>query len=168
VAVLSLRVGLAVADAIESACAAARVALKWPNDLLLGDRKLGGILCEARWQDGAVGWVTVGIGLNVRNPLPEAMRAAAVSLVECCPAADPEPLGEAIVARVAPLAAAAGPLGPEEQSAFARRDWLHGRSLDGPVSGNAAGVAGDGALLVRGPDGSLVPVRSGSPVLAGR
>ena len=48
--VLSLRVGLAVED---SASVASRpnlhLGLKWPNDLMLGDRKLGGILCEARW-----------------------------------------------------------------------------------------------------------------------
>jgi BirA family biotin operon repressor/biotin-[acetyl-CoA-carboxylase] ligase len=165
VTALSLRVGLAVAEVIESACPAAPVRLKWPNDLLLRDRKLGGILCEARWQDGVVGWVTVGIGLNVRNSLPDALRTGAVALVDCCPAIDPAYLAEAIVERVAPLAEASGPLDTGEQAAFARRDWLRGRELSGPVAGTAAGVGADGSLLVRAADGRVAPVRAGSPIL---
>ena len=41
-----LRIGLAVADAIEALHAGLSVRIKWPNDLMVGDRKLGGILCE--------------------------------------------------------------------------------------------------------------------------
>ena len=48
--VLSLRVGLALAPALEPFCDE-RVRLKWPNDLYVGRRKLGGILVEARWRD---------------------------------------------------------------------------------------------------------------------
>ncbi len=40
------------------------VGLKWPNDLVVGDRKLGGILCETRWGEGEVVLV-VGFGINV-------------------------------------------------------------------------------------------------------
>jgi BirA family biotin operon repressor/biotin-[acetyl-CoA-carboxylase] ligase len=42
---LSLRVGLAVAQAVEALATGLRVSIKWPNDLLLDGRKLGGILC---------------------------------------------------------------------------------------------------------------------------
>jgi BirA family transcriptional regulator, biotin operon repressor / biotin---[acetyl-CoA-carboxylase] ligase len=76
---LSLRVGLAVAAAMESVVPRLRLALKWPNDLMLLDRKLGGVLCEARWQ-GALGWVAVGIGVNVANAIPEGLAGIAVSL----------------------------------------------------------------------------------------
>jgi BirA family transcriptional regulator, biotin operon repressor / biotin---[acetyl-CoA-carboxylase] ligase len=41
------------------------VRLKWPNDLLVGRRKLGGILIEARSNDEGEGWAVVGLGLNV-------------------------------------------------------------------------------------------------------
>ncbi len=67
---LSLRVGLAVSGALEAACPGTRLALKWPNDLVLTDRKVGGILCEARWQGGAPGWVAVGLAnlVNILDP----------------------------------------------------------------------------------------------------
>jgi BirA family biotin operon repressor/biotin-[acetyl-CoA-carboxylase] ligase len=41
--------------------------LKWPNDLLVDRRKLGGLLVEARSNDEGEGWAVVGIGLNVRG-----------------------------------------------------------------------------------------------------
>ena len=52
--VLSLRVGLALAPALD-AFAGSAVRLKWPNDLYVGARKLGGILVEARWRDSRAG-----------------------------------------------------------------------------------------------------------------
>ena len=54
------------------AFAASAVRLKWPNDLYVGDRKLGGILVEARWREGAPEWVAIGVGINVRAPESEA------------------------------------------------------------------------------------------------
>ena len=66
---LSVRVGLAVARALDP-YVPTPVRLKWPNDLMHDGRKLGGILCEARWQGAALGWIAVGVGLNVRNPVP--------------------------------------------------------------------------------------------------
>src|SRR4051794_17490868 len=54
---LSLRLGLLVAAELEAAIPGLPVMLKWPNDLMLRDRKLGGILCEARWQGEAPGWI---------------------------------------------------------------------------------------------------------------
>lgn len=38
---------------------------KWPNDVLLNGRKIGGVLCEAEWKEGQLDFVIVGIGLNV-------------------------------------------------------------------------------------------------------
>ena len=60
VGALSLVVGLAVADAL----ADAGVRLKWPNDLLLSGRKLGGILVELV-EGKASSTVVVGVGINV-------------------------------------------------------------------------------------------------------
>ncbi len=81
---LSVRVGLAVARALDR-LVPTPVRLKWPNDLMLNGRKLGGILCEARWQGEALGWIAVGVGLNVRNPVPGELRETAVSLMELEP-----------------------------------------------------------------------------------
>ena len=55
---------LAMADAIE-AVADLPVRVKWPNDLLINGRKVGGILTELGLHDNQVGFAVVGIGLNV-------------------------------------------------------------------------------------------------------
>lgn len=60
---LSLVVGLAVADAVTS-FSIPGVALKWPNDILLGTGKLGGILIELV-ETGDASTVVIGVGLNV-------------------------------------------------------------------------------------------------------
>ena len=63
---LSLAVGVAVASALE-ACGAKGIALKWPNDILHRDAKLGGILVELQNEpDSAL--AVIGIGLNLRLP----------------------------------------------------------------------------------------------------
>jgi BirA family transcriptional regulator, biotin operon repressor / biotin---[acetyl-CoA-carboxylase] ligase len=61
---LPLLTGVAVAAAVRSVAGVAAV-LKWPNDVLVGDRKLAGILAE---QSPASGAVVIGIGLNVATP----------------------------------------------------------------------------------------------------
>jgi hypothetical protein len=66
-----------------------------------------------------------------------------------------------VVAHLTPLAEGAGGLTSAELAAFARRDWLAGRVLAAPVPGVAAGIAPDGALRVRRPDGSVAEVRTG-------
>lgn len=165
-AVLSLRVGLAVAEVVEALLPGLAVRLKWPNDLMLADRKLGGILCEARWQGGALAWVAVGLGLNVRNELPDEVRARAIALVEVAPLATPEHLAAGLREAIGRVGQADGPLTPDERARYVARDWLQGRRLAGPVVGTADGVAADGALLVQDAGGAVTTVRSGTIVLA--
>ncbi|MEO0854530.1 MAG: biotin--[acetyl-CoA-carboxylase] ligase, partial [Cyanobacteria bacterium J06648_11] len=47
------------------------VQLKWPNDLVVGDRKLGGLLLQTRLSGRSVSAIVVGLGLNVNNPTPD-------------------------------------------------------------------------------------------------
>ena len=59
-----------------------QVVLKWPNDVLLGQKKLAGILAEARG-DGVIGGLALGLGLNVNqeeSDFPAALRETATSL----------------------------------------------------------------------------------------
>jgi BirA family biotin operon repressor/biotin-[acetyl-CoA-carboxylase] ligase len=165
--VLSLRAGLAVAELLETLGAEGRIALKWPNDLMLDDRKCGGILCEARWQGATPAWVAIGLGLNVTNAVPPALVETATGLVSILPALTAEALVVPMVDALRGVDAAAGTLGDGERARFARRDWLRGRALAAPVAGTAEGLAADGALLVRGPDGTTTAVRSGTVALAG-
>jgi len=167
VEVLSLRVGLAAAEALGQFGGLPPVALKWPNDLMVGDRKIGGILGEARWQGDSLAWIAVGVGINVRNPLPAAVRTPPGRLAEWRPDLEPEQGLGPLLARLAPLAASASGLTSAEMEAFGRRDWLAGRELAAPVQGFATGIAEDGSLLVRLPDGRTVGVSSGSVVLPG-
>lgn len=64
---LALAAGAAVAQAIDGD-GRFSVRLKWPNDLVAGDRKLGGVLVEMRGEPPGVTRVVVGVGLNLRMP----------------------------------------------------------------------------------------------------
>jgi BirA family transcriptional regulator, biotin operon repressor / biotin---[acetyl-CoA-carboxylase] ligase len=66
VPLLPLAAGLAAADA---ARAVARVAidLRWPNDLLIGPRKVGGILVESKIEPAGLAFAVIGIGINVHQ-----------------------------------------------------------------------------------------------------
>ncbi|MEA2646508.1 MAG: BirA family transcriptional regulator [Chloroflexota bacterium] len=67
VAFITILAGVAVAEAL-NATAGGAVRLKWPNDLLLGEVKLGGILAEAETAGGNVAFVVLGVGVNLRRP----------------------------------------------------------------------------------------------------
>jgi BirA family biotin operon repressor/biotin-[acetyl-CoA-carboxylase] ligase len=64
--VVPLITGLAAANAIFVA-SQAKVDLRWPNDLLIGDRKVGGILVESKTDGNGVLFVVIGIGINVHQ-----------------------------------------------------------------------------------------------------
>ena len=163
---LSLRAGLAIAAALEDAHPALDVRIKWPNDLLWRDRKLGGVLCEARWLGEAPAWTAVGVGLNVRNRVPEEVALMAGALGEVLAHATPETVLDLILPRLRGLDGASPRLAPAELAELERRDWLRGRELAAPVAGTAAGIGDDGALLVRAPDGRAEEVRAGTVRLA--
>lgn len=167
VEVLSLRVGLEAAEALAEVGGLPPVALKWPNDLIVRDRKIGGILCEARWQGDLLGWIAIGIGLNVRNPIPADLPTPAGRLVDWRPDLEPEHVLWPLVSRLLPLAETGSALSRSELAAFEKRDWLAGRELVEPVPGRAAGITADGALQVLLADGRVVGVSSGSVVLSG-
>jgi BirA family biotin operon repressor/biotin-[acetyl-CoA-carboxylase] ligase len=163
--VMSLRVGLAVADALEP-LVSLPIQVKWPNDLMMGERKLGGILCEARWQGGTLGWVTIGVGVNVRNRVPDGLTRAAISLAEVRPEITIDDTLVPIVAALRRIDLRAERLSPVELDRFAERDWLNGREIGAPIRGRVCGLGEDGALLVQTADQSEIPLRSGSVELA--
>jgi BirA family biotin operon repressor/biotin-[acetyl-CoA-carboxylase] ligase len=77
---VTMAVALAAADACAEVAGFAPE-LKWPNDLVVQDRKLAGILAEAGFEGNAPQWVVVGIGLNVNWPeeLPAELSGIAVA-----------------------------------------------------------------------------------------
>ncbi len=158
---LSLRAGMAVARSLSAMAEGEAIRLKWPNDLMLADRKVGGILCEARWQGEALAWVVVGLGVNVVNPVPEGLRQMADNLEERLPGASPEALIEPMAAALLQAESDSARLSGPELERFEVLDWLYRRALASPVAGMADGIAPDGALLIRQADGRRIPVRAG-------
>jgi len=83
---LTMLASLAVADSIEEVCGCS-VDLKWPNDVLIGNKKVSGILaCSGMLREGTL-WAVVGIGINANidtAELPEDLRTTVTSLSETC------------------------------------------------------------------------------------
>jgi BirA family biotin operon repressor/biotin-[acetyl-CoA-carboxylase] ligase len=170
---LSLVAALAVAEAVRAETGAAP-ALKWPNDVLVGGRKVCGILVEARTAGGRV-FPVAGIGVNVHHrpdEFPPELRHRAASL---------ESATGVRVERSRFLARLLGELESlldeerrgtlEVPERFARLDVLRGRdvevrTVDGTVRGRAAGVDVAGALLLDVPGDGRRTVRSGEVVAA--
>jgi BirA family biotin operon repressor/biotin-[acetyl-CoA-carboxylase] ligase len=79
---LTLVAGVAAVEACQEACGVT-ARCKWPNDLLVGERKLAGILSEARVRDGRLEHVVVGLGCNVlqaADAFPPEIRDGATSI----------------------------------------------------------------------------------------
>lgn len=157
--VLSLRVGLALAVALEP-LAAGPVAVKWPNDLLVAGRKLAGILVEARWQANKPEWATVGVGVNVRPPHGFDGAAALRDDVTRVDAL------AAVIGAVRAAFAATGHLTTVEWEALGARDAVRGRTVLKPVHGRAAGIGVDGALVVDIGGGHLFLTRQANVLYA--
>ena len=165
---LPLAAGLATAEAIR-AVTDLTVDLRWPNDILLGPRKAGGILVEAKTSGGAVDFTVVGIGINVhqRDFDPELATPATSLDLE---AKRPISRQSLLVSLLKSLEReAAGLLDPTAGSNLLARveqasTWIRGRVVEvhGPqaCAGVTAGLDKHGFLLVRTADG-LVTVQTG-------
>ncbi|MFA5276168.1 MAG: biotin--[acetyl-CoA-carboxylase] ligase [Candidatus Omnitrophota bacterium] len=64
--ILTLLSAVSVCEAVKKICAV-DAQIKWPNDILIGNKKLGGILTELNAETDRVGFISIGIGLNVNN-----------------------------------------------------------------------------------------------------
>ena len=119
--VLSLRVGLAAAEALDR-FAPEPIRLKWPNDLYIEQSKLAGVLVEARWREQSVEWVAIGLGVNVHPP--EHVEHAAWLEVGT---ERLDVLAE-LVPALRSAAVRTGSLEPYEMEEFNARDLARGRS----------------------------------------
>jgi BirA family transcriptional regulator, biotin operon repressor / biotin---[acetyl-CoA-carboxylase] ligase len=149
---LPLAAGVAVAEA---AGPSARV--KWPNDVLIEDRKVAGILAESR---PPAGWVVLGIGVNVAvrlDDLPPELHATAGTLG--LRPVDVEPTLERVLAELERVLA----LEPAALlDAYRARDGLRGREIAWSGGrGRAAGIDGAGRLVVELPGGGRTALDAG-------
>jgi BirA family biotin operon repressor/biotin-[acetyl-CoA-carboxylase] ligase len=98
---LALVAGLALAEACVSLGVPPRLLqLKWPNDLVLGTAKVAGILLEAETEGTQqIGWVSIGIGVNVAQA-PEVAGRASAALEDMLPGVTPGRLQEHLLQRL--------------------------------------------------------------------
>ncbi|MET1024177.1 MAG: bifunctional biotin--[acetyl-CoA-carboxylase] ligase/biotin operon repressor BirA [Pseudoxanthomonas sp.] len=158
---LSLVAGVAVAEGLRD-LGLAQVGLKWPNDLIVDGRKLGGLLVEGGGEAGGPVRAVVGIGLNVRMPEQQAalIDQPWLDLDQALPQqVARNAVVVAVLARLLPALALfdAQGLAPF-RSRYAALDALHGQRVvvhqdSGDIFGVAEGIAEDGALRLRTPQG---------------
>lgn len=102
----------------------------------------------------------VGIGVNVANEVPAELDGRAITLRELLPDVRRIDVLDRLIPPLVRLTAHGAQLTEFECTAFARRDWLRGRQIRTPISGRAAGIRPDGALLVDTGSGTTM-VREG-------
>jgi BirA family transcriptional regulator, biotin operon repressor / biotin---[acetyl-CoA-carboxylase] ligase len=169
-ALLPLAAALAVCEACE-AVAPVSAGIKWPNDVQIEARKVAGILIESRPQEG---WAVVGIGLNVDTETEELdpeLRETATSLriASGQPVDRDDAFGE-LLERLAEWTCAS-----QERvlAAYRERDALAGERISfttagQALEGEAAGVDGDGNLVVFSDAGERTVLDAGEVHLLGR
>ncbi len=168
---LGVRVGLACVGAVrESVEGAAPVGLKWPNDVVVGGRKVCGALVEVVQAEGGQRWALVGVGVNAnfgRDALPADVRERATTLLEVRGAVvDLDALLGRVLARLAEalsgrglceatLAAARGALaGVGRRAAYTLPDGSR-------AEGTLLGIDDDGHALLRTEDGGVRRLSAG-------
>lgn len=167
---LSMAVGIALCRLLERSPWNLAMQIKWPNDVYVGGKKLGGILIE-HWGT----WLVIGVGLNVNQEFSQAppeVQARATSLL--CEMGAPCSR-EALLADAAAAILAILPETVREEIDFSyeggERNFLQWRPVvirqgKTTVSGRCEGIDFDGALLVRSEQG-LQRVLSGTVELTG-
>lgn len=175
---LSLAIGIGIAQVLER-FGVRGIRLKWPNDIVAGGGKLGGVLSEVLPANAEGVTVVVGIGLNIDLESTDvdtritSRLGHAADLASCC---DELPSRSAISAAL--IESLFDTMVRFEADGFLpfremwqRYDWLRGLEIavdtaDGLVAGVAEGVDTDGALLVR-TKGERRRFVSGSVILSG-
>jgi BirA family transcriptional regulator, biotin operon repressor / biotin---[acetyl-CoA-carboxylase] ligase len=167
-ALLNLLVAVSVCEAIK-VVAGITCSIKWPNDILSGNKKLGGILTELAAGPGGSNFVIIGVGLNVNNEPSELLRTAASLKSAGCDQqkVDRAELLRAILSRIEENYLVFGKKG----SAAILDKWRSFNTTLGQrvrifssrvhVDGRAVDIDVDGGLLVRKDNGKLQKFMAG-------
>jgi BirA family transcriptional regulator, biotin operon repressor / biotin---[acetyl-CoA-carboxylase] ligase len=167
---IALVAGLAVRDAVAAASGASvavdsrqRIEIKWPNDVLVGGRKLAGVLVEAVTMGSRVEAVVVGIGINVHTrAFPDEIAGIAASVALVSSPSSPPPdraslLVDVLSALDRDVHVVVGRGLGLLRGRLEQVDALRGHRVrsDRGEEGLASGIDDDGRLLVRRDDGTL-------------
>jgi len=173
---LTCAAAVAACNALERVCGV-RPGVKWINDLVLEDRKLGGILTELSVdpKTGLVEYAVIGIGINCRHEkedFPSQLHPIATSLRIAGLQADIPVLAAALIGALFSMDATLLP-GRKEMIVQYRKDCITlGREItvhrgDTVTPGKALDVDDDGALVVAYRDGTVSTVNSGEVSVRG-
>ena len=173
---LTCAAGVAACNAVQSACGL-RPGIKWTNDLVIGTRKLGGILTELSLDaSGNVAYAIVGIGINCRHQaedFPPELRDMATSLfVATGKEITPCLLAAALLTELERMSAQLL-TGHAALMALYRQDCITlGKQIsilrgDDVRHGTAVDIDPDGALIVLFPDGHTETVSAGEVSVRG-
>lgn len=162
---LALLGGLAAQRAI-TACAKVAALLKWPNDVLLGGRKVCGVLAESSFAGDCCEWVVLGFGVNV-NAAPQLPATVLPATAVAVEAGIPVSRLQLLHALLAQLSALLPLLGSADLSdacnaVLAWRDQRVEVEGPAPAAGVLLGLAPDGALQLRTDGGQILTLHSGS------
>jgi BirA family biotin operon repressor/biotin-[acetyl-CoA-carboxylase] ligase len=169
---IPLLAGLGAARAAERTTTGVRVELKWPNDLIVNDRKVGGVLVEGSWTAGVPAWLVIGVGINVHlqaADFPDVLQSVATSLDSAARRRVSRlALADSLIDELETTCGALPQrLDQQRLQQIARRDWLLNRpcvleaSGGETLSGVAHGIGPDGALTFSPEAGSPVAVSVG-------
>ena len=163
---IALAIGLAVADVLAARVGArAIVAVKWPNDVLAGGRKLAGVLVEGQLRGSEVSSLIVGVGLNVHaTSFPPDSRHARPRSRSSASRRDRDrsALAAELILAIGAAVRASRRSASSFLAAIARaRRALRARVDVAGVRGVAAGIDAEGRLLVRGEGGAVTAIVSG-------
>lgn len=167
---LPLLAGIAVAHAIKREINL-EPRLKWPNDVLIDSKKVGGILTEMSAEMDRLDWVIIGIGLNVNTPhdsFPQEVEESAISLMEAAGREIPRvKLLQAILTEFESLYGSLAESGfePLRQTWKDLSDTIGAKVVvtlpTGQVKGMAIDIDSDGALLLEKGNGDIERIVGG-------
>ena len=164
---------LAVLDACKPFVQDTAIQLKWPNDVRVDGAKLCGILVESGETNGLV-WVATGIGINVQYA-PDGAGQSATSLRDLGAASGVQPdhvlseLTQSFAKRVTQARTDfAGLLADWTRHAEGLGEQIEAGPVDARVTGIFEGLADDGGLILRLPDGARQTIRAGDVELVRR
>lgn len=172
----TLWMGLNICELVANFCKL-EPGLKWPNDLLIGGRKAGGMLTEARIDSDEVHDLVFGLGLNLNArsaDLPRELQSTAISLAEASGA--PVEVNRFAAALITRVISAYGRFvendyRPKFAELWPRFDVLRGQSVNvtqgsRTITGTAAGIDDEGSLIVQTAPGMTERFRAGEVTLS--
>ena len=172
---LTCAVGVAMVNAVEKTCGI-RPQVKWINDLVIGSKKLGGILTEMSLANGIVDYAVVGIGINClqqEKDFPAEIASLATSLsLACGKQVSPQHLAAEMISELYAMETTLLTEKSKWMTAYKASCITLGKEIqvirsDSVLPGKALDIDEDGGLVVQYADGSIQTVASGEVSVRG-